>query len=161
MSVQLKKTKMHNSQPGSPPIPLPGTAAEPALHRLIAEARRVAQLAYCPHSHFPVGAAVEAEGGQLFSGCNVENASFGLTICAERNAAFQMVAHGHRQIRTVVIYTPTAEPTAPCGACRQVLNEFGPRARVVSVCDGPGLIDTTLERLLPQAFGPGNLSVLK
>jgi cytidine deaminase len=161
VSVQLKKTKMHNSQPGSPPIPLPGTVAEPALHRLIAEARRVAQLAYCPHSHFPVGAAIEAEGGALFAGCNVENASFGLTICAERNAAFQMVAHGHRQIRTVVIYTPTAEPTAPCGACRQVLNEFGPRARVVSVCDGPGLIDTTLERLLPQAFGPGNLSVLK
>ncbi len=157
MSVDVKNTKS--------PAPHPDMATAPGLdsplQRLIAEARRVAQRAYCPHSHFPVGAAVEAEGGELFAGCNVENASFGLTICAERNAVFQMVAHGHRQIRTVVIYTPTAEPTAPCGACRQVLNEFGPRARVVSVCDGPGLIDTTLERLLPHAFGPGNLTVLK
>ena len=75
-------------------------------------------------------------------------------------AMVQMVSHGRRQIRTVVIYTPTAEPTAPCGACRQVLNEFGPRARVVSVCDGPGYLDTTLDRLLPHAFGPGNLSGL-
>ncbi|MFN6106621.1 MAG: cytidine deaminase [Planctomycetaceae bacterium] len=159
--MQLKTTQTQPSGPRSTPNLGPGSIRDPALLRLITEAKRVAQLAYCPHSHFPVGAVVEAEGGELFVGCNVENASFGLTICAERNAAFQMVSHGHRQILTVVIYTPTAEPTAPCGACRQVLNEFGPRARVVSVCDGPGLIDTTLERLLPQAFGPGNLSALK
>ncbi|MFN7805570.1 MAG: cytidine deaminase [Planctomycetaceae bacterium] len=159
--MQLKKqTTPQFSGPRSTPLPGLGPLVDPALQPLIAEARRVAQLAYCPHSHFPVGAAIEAEGGEVCVGCNVENASFGLTICAERNAAFQMVSHGRRQIRTVVIYTPTAEPTAPCGACRQVLNEFGPRARVVSVCDGPGYLDTTLDRLLPHAFGPGNLSGL-
>jgi len=86
-----------------------------------------------------VGAAIVTEGGQIFSGCNVENASFGLTICAERNAVFQAVASraGSLVIRAVVVFTATTEPTAPCGACRQVINEFGPDAQILSLCDGP------------------------
>jgi cytidine deaminase len=122
-------------------------------------ARRAAARAYCPYSRFPVGAAVLAEGGGIFTGCNVENASYGLTICAERNAVFQAVAQldGQLVIRAVVIYTPTPEPTAPCGACRQVINEFGPDAEIRSICDGPRDLRSRLSELLPAAFGPGNL----
>src|SRR5437764_92581 len=97
------------------------------------------------------------KSGLVASGCNVENASYGMTICAERNAAFQLVAQGESSIVAIAIYTPTPTPTAPCGACRQVLNEFGPDMIVVSVCDGPERIETTLADLLPQAFGPRNL----
>jgi cytidine deaminase len=87
----------------------------------------------------------------------VENASYGLTICAERNAIVHMVAEGAREIDTLVVYTPTQHPTAPCGACRQVINEFGPGCRIVCVCNGPERIDATLRELLPDTFGPGNL----
>lgn len=127
------------------------------LPKLVKAARRASKNAYCPSSHFPVGAVVVSDDGAQFAGCNVENASYGLTICAERNATFQMIAKARRRIALIVIYTPTAEPTAPCGACRQVLYEFGPDARVLSVCDGAQQIDTTVARLLPKAFGPQNL----
>ena len=93
----------------------------------------------------------------MFVGCNVENASYGLTICAERGAVFQMVAAGETAFDRIVIYTPTASPTAPCGACRQVLNEFNPDAQVVSLCDGPDVLRSTVRDLLPAAFGPANL----
>ena len=124
---------------------------------LIAAARAASARAYCPYSKFPVGAAVLTENGEIFSGCNVENASYGLTICAERNAIFQAVAAGRTTITAVVVYTPTSIPSAPCGACRQVINEFGPDAEIISVCDGPEVLRTTLGRLLPEAFGPRNL----
>src|ERR1700676_4636884 len=99
---------------------------EPARAALIAAARQAAGQAYCPYSRFRVGAAVLTGRGEIFSGCNVENASNGLTICAERNAIFQAVAKaaGPLVIRAIVVFTPTLEPTAPCGACRQVINEF-------------------------------------
>jgi cytidine deaminase len=126
---------------------------------MIAAARQAAVNAYCPYSRFRVGAAVLTGRGEIFSGCNVENASFGLTICAERNAIFQAVARcvGPLLIRALVVFTPTSEPTAPCGACRQVINEFGPDAVTFSVCDGPGVIEHRLGELLPDAFGPRNL----
>jgi cytidine deaminase len=130
----------------------------PVLKELIARAKQVCSQAYCPYSHFPVGAAVLTESGRIFAGCNVENASYGLAICAERNAVFQMVTHGREKIAAVVIYTPTLQATAPCGACRQVLNEFGPDAQVISVCDGDSQIATALAILLPDSFGPGSLS---
>jgi cytidine deaminase len=120
-------------------------------------ARAAAGRAYAPYSKFSVGAVVLTRSGQVFAGCNVENASYGLTICAERNAIFQMVAAGQRELERVVVYTPTATPTAPCGACRQVLNEFNPDADVLCVCDGPGVIRLRLGELLPAAFGPANL----
>jgi cytidine deaminase len=131
--------------------------AEATLNRLIAQAKAASQRAYSRYSHFPVGAALLTDKGNIFAGCNVENASYGLTICAERNAIFHMVYQGDLKIEAIVIYTPTDQPASPCGACRQVLNEFGPKARVISVCDGPARNDTTVDGLLPGAFGPANL----
>lgn len=127
---------------------------------LVAAAKRAAMHAYCPYSGFPVGAAVLTDRGEIFAGCNVENASYGLTICAERNAIFQAVARGEGPlvILVLVVYTPTPHSTAPCGACRQVVNEFGPDAELVSVCDGPEVITCRLGELLPRAFGPANMS---
>ena len=126
---------------------------------MIAAARQAAANAYCPYSRFRVGAAILTDRGEIFAGCNVENASYGLTICAERNAIFHGVAKVERPllIRAVVVFTPTSEPTAPCGACRQVINEFGPNAEVISVCDGSAMITKRLDEMLPDAFGPGNL----
>jgi cytidine deaminase len=127
------------------------------VDRLRDEAKAAAARAYCPYSRFRVGAAILARSGEIFSGCNVENASYGLTICAERNAAFRMVAAGATAIDVIVVYTPTATPTAPCGACRQVLNEFGPTTEVICICDGPDVIRSSVRDLLPRAFGPENL----
>ncbi len=124
---------------------------------LIDAARAASEHAYCPYSHFRVGAAVRTADGLIIPGCNVENASYGLTMCAERNAVFRAVAGGKTEILAVAIYTPTAVPSAPCGACRQVLNEFGPDALVISACDGPDVLRKRLSELLPDAFGPGNL----
>jgi len=134
--------------------------SEQTLAEMIAAAKSAAARAYCPYSRFHVGAAVLTDRGEIFAGCNVENASYGLTICAERNAVFQAVAQttGALVIRAVVVYTPTPSPTAPCGACRQVINEFGPDAVVTSVCDGPAVIRSRIGELLPGAFGPANLN---
>jgi cytidine deaminase len=133
----------------------------PATAKMLADlserAKAASARAYCPYSKFRVGAALVTRSGTVFAGCNVENASYGLTICAERNAVFQMVAAGELAFDTIVIYTPTPTPTAPCGACRQVLNEFNPDAEVVSVCDGPDTIRSMVRELLPSAFVPANL----
>lgn len=120
--------------------------------RLYVEARAVSGYAFCPFSQFPVGAAILTADGRIFSGCNVENASFGLTICAERNAVFQSVAAGAREILGIAIYTPTCDAAAPCGACRQVLAQFGPQALVRSICDSDRTIERTVSDLLPDAF---------
>jgi cytidine deaminase len=133
---------------------------ESVLAGLVTAAQRAAAHAYCPYSRFRVGAAVLTNQGEIFAGCNVENASYGLTICAERNAIFHAVAHTADvlAIRAVLVYTPTPSPTAPCGACRQVINEFGLDAVVISVCDGPEVVRSTTSDLLPGAFGPSNLN---
>jgi len=91
--------------------------------------------------------------GDIIGACNVENASFGLSICAERSAIFQAVARGYLKIGALVLYTPTAKPVTPCGACRQVLAEFGGDAAVVCVCDGRESIVTNLKELLAMPFG--------
>ena len=132
------------------PAPLP-------LRRLEKAARLAAHAAHAPYSQFPVGAAVLAGSGKIYAGCNVENATFGLSNCAERTAIFSAVAAGERVIRCVVVFTPTKKPTAPCGACRQVIREFGAHARIVGVCTTAARLDTTLTTLLPEAFGPDNL----
>ena len=132
-------------------------ASADLLSDLRERAKAASARAYCPYSKFRVGAALAARSGAMFAGCNVENASYGLTICAERNAVYQMVAAGETAFDTIVIYTPTPAPTAPCGACRQVLNEFNPDAEVVSICDGPDTIRSTVRELLPGAFVPANL----
>ncbi|MGO9914334.1 MAG: cytidine deaminase [Isosphaeraceae bacterium] len=138
----------------------PVEISEQVQSELIAAAKSAAARAYCPYSRFRVGAAVVTDRGEIFAGCNVENASYGLTVCAERNAIFQAVAQspGVPVIRAVVVYTPTASPTAPCGACRQVINEFGPDALVISVCDGLDVVRSRTSDLLPGAFGPSNLN---
>jgi cytidine deaminase len=131
--------------------------SDSALRRLERAARAAAGRAYAPYSRFPVGAAVLGATGKLYSGCNVENASYGLCNCAERTAIFSAITAGERSIRAVAVYTPTPLPTAPCGACRQVIHEFGPDALVLCACDSKSRIDTRLSALLPAAFGPGDL----
>lgn len=125
--------------------------------RLTEAAKAASQRAYCPYSKFRVGASLLTKDGRIYSGCNVENASYGLTICAERNTVFHAVAEGMVAVRALLVYTPTEKPTAPCGACRQVLNEFGPDAEIRCVCDGPETIELKVSDLLPKAFGPADL----
>jgi cytidine deaminase len=125
--------------------------------RLIAAARLAAKAAYAPYSKFRVGAAVLTRSGRIHTGCNVENASYGLSNCAERTAIFKAVADGRREIVAVAVYTPTRQPTPPCGACRQVINEFGPRAVILCTCNSRVRLETTLDQLLPGAFGSKQL----
>jgi cytidine deaminase len=125
-----------------------GDAAE--LSRAARAARR---RAYAPYSRFRVGAAVRA-GGEVFGGSNVENASYGLTLCAERVAVASAVAAGARRIDAVAIASGTAEPTPPCGMCLQTLAEFAGPALPVRLVGARGkALDTTLGELLPRAFG--------
>jgi cytidine deaminase len=123
---------------------------------LIAAARNAQTRAYAPYSNFRVGAALESTDGAVFQGCNVENASYGLTICAERAAVFAAVSAGVTRFRRAVVVTDVDPPAAPCGACRQVLAEFGLDLPI----EGIGPSTTTqwkLSELLPSAFGPEQL----
>lgn len=129
------------------------------LKELFTAARKAAGYAYAPYSEFPVGAAILTPEGKIHTGCNVENASYGLCNCAERTAIFNAVTSGRGKLKIecVVVYTPTEKATAPCGACRQVIYEFGPQARVISTCRSRDRIDCSITELLPSAFGPKNL----
>jgi cytidine deaminase len=129
----------------------------PILRRLEQAARAATKASYSPYSKFRVGSAVLGGSGRIYAGTNIENASFGLCNCAERTAIFTAISAGERKLRAVVVYTPTTRPTMPCGACRQVINEFGPDAAVIGVCNSPRRIETTLSALLIDAFGPKNL----
>jgi len=123
-----------------------------AWHLLLQAAKAASRHAYCPYSGFAVGAAVQSADGRVFVGCNVENASYGLAVCAERNAMFHAVAAGAREIVALALYTPTPVYATPCGACRQVLLEFGANAEVLCVCDGADRGRFTASSLLPHAF---------
>jgi cytidine deaminase len=126
-------------------------ADEEKMESLFQTARGAAEAAYAPYSRFRVGAALLAEDATVYSGCNVENRSFGLTICAERNALCQGVAKGRRAFIALAVVTPDSkEPVGPCGACRQVLSEFmGSGAKVRFGNGGPAWVDTTMGALLP------------
>ena len=113
--------------------------------------------AYCPYSHFPVGAALECSDGTVFTGCNIENAAYGATICAERTAIAKAVSEGRRDFVRIVIAGRSRDFCVPCGTCRQVLREFAPHIEVICL-NGAGEERTfTLEELLPYSFGPEHL----
>lgn len=124
----------------------------PSHEPLIAKAKEVAARAYAPASGFAVGAALLASDGRVFVGCNVENSSYGLTSCAERNALCHAVAEGVREFEAIAICTPLEQPGSPCGACRQVLAEFANDLDVILVGSGGAVVETTLAELLPNAF---------
>jgi len=121
--------------------------------RLIVAARAASEHAHASYSRLRIGAALEVEGGAVYTGCNIENSSFGLTMCAERVALHCAIAHGARGLKRLVVYTAEAGPLSPCGACRQVLMEFAPRLPILSIGRGGLRREFELADLLPQAFG--------
>src|SRR5690242_2533870 len=118
---------------------------------LLADARTARDRAYAPYSRFAVGAALRTVTGRVFFGCNVENLSFGLTSCAERNAVFAAVAAGEREFDAIAIVADSKEPVTPCGACRQVLVEFAPTLRLCSSNLEGQTFESNLRELLPRA----------
>jgi len=133
-----------------PPLSRP---PEQQIDELVAAAAEVRTNAYAPYSEFHVGAALLA-GGRVFTGVNVENASYPVSVCAERNAVAAAIAAGERRIDCVAVVTDAARPTPPCGGCRQVLWEFGPESLVVSETTSGERAAWALEDLIPEAFGP-------
>jgi cytidine deaminase len=122
---------------------------------LIAKAMEAREKAHAPYSHFAVGAALLARTGRIYTGCNVENASYGLSVCAERVAVFKAVSEGERDFEAIAVVTENG--VTPCGACRQVLMEFGEDIQVI-VADGAGGYRVFgLQELLPEAFTPEHL----
>jgi cytidine deaminase len=119
---------------------------------LVAAAMEARTKAFAPYSHFHVGAAILADDGTIVIGCNVESASYGLTVCAERLALFSAVARGLRRFTRIAIVTDTPTPTSPCGACRQVLWEFAPEAEVVLANLAGRVQKYTVRELIPHAF---------
>lgn len=128
--------------------------------KLLQAARAAADNAYAPYSNLPVGAAVLTADRSIFSGSNIENASYGLTICAERTAVAAAVSAGHREIVAVAVSAPRLPSASPCGACRQVLNEFRPANDDLTIVldDRQNGVDSSIDELLPRAFGPSNLA---
>jgi cytidine deaminase len=129
----------------------PSTRGERALETLVQAAKDVRQRAYAPYSKYKVGAAILTRSGKVFTGCNVENATYGATICAERSAIVKMVSSDERDPVLCVVATAGPEPGSPCGICRQVLSEFASDMRIVLVAPRARR-ETTLATLLPDAF---------
>jgi len=123
----------------------------PAERALVEAARLAAERAYCRYSGYAVGAAIESESGLIFSGCNVENASYGATMCAERSAIFALVSAGQRRIERVAVFAPGEPMAMPCGMCRQVIAEFCLDAQVL-VAGPRGVLRRSFAQLLPEAF---------
>ena len=109
-------------------------------------------MAYVPYSHFPVGAALECSDGTVFTGCNIENAAYGLTICAERTAIFKAISEGHRDFKRIVIAGKSEDYCVPCGSCRQVMQEFAPQMEVICLNGKGEAKHFALKELLPYGF---------
>ncbi|XP_054427418.1 cytidine deaminase [Pteronotus mesoamericanus] len=132
------------------------------VQKLVLSSHEAKKFAYCPYSHFPVGAAVLTRDGKIFSGCNVENACYPLGICAERTAIQKAVSEGYKEFRAIAIASDLQDDfISPCGACRQVMREFGTNWDVyMTKPDGTYLL-RTVQELLPASFGPKDLQKIK
>jgi cytidine deaminase len=127
------------------------------MKELIQAAIQARENAYVPYSRFQVGAALLTKSGLVIKGCNVENASFGLTNCAERTALFKAISEGHREFAGIAVVADTKGPVSPCGACRQVMAELCPPDMKVYLANLKGeVLETTVETLLPGAFRKGD-----
>ncbi|SHE64778.1 cytidine deaminase [Seinonella peptonophila] len=128
------------------------------MDQRVMKVREAQQRAYVPYSHFPVGAVVETAEGLLISGANIENASYGLTMCAERVALFKAYSEGYRQFRSLTVVANTKRMISPCGACRQVMSELcHPQMEVILINASGEQMKTTVEELLPYAFSEEDL----
>jgi cytidine deaminase len=139
---------------GNENIPM-SNITEETQTRLIAAAKQVSEHSYSPYSNFAVGAAVLTANGEIYTGTNVENASYGLTICAERFAIGHAISQGNNAITAIAVYAPKAD-AAPCGACRQFIYEFGADIRVIYFKDKQ-VVSPHIKELLPEAFSKGDL----
>lgn len=125
--------------------------------KLIEGAKMARENAYTPHSKFKVGAAVLTASGKIFTGCNIENASYGLSNCAERTAIFKAVSEGEKDLTAIAIVTDLPQPASPCGACRQVIYEFGPDALVIMANMQDEIKEYSIKQLLSEAFSSRDL----
>jgi cytidine deaminase len=125
---------------------------------LVAAARAALTHAYAPYSGFRVGAAVRGASGAVYAGCNVENASYPVSMCAERGAIAAAIVAGETVLEAVAVVTAQGDPCAPCGMCRQALSEFGPDMEVLLAADDGRVVRSRLAALLPDAFGPAMLA---
>ena len=126
------------------------------MDKLITAARAAREKSYSPYSHFAVGAAVECRDGRIYTGCNIENAAYGLCNCAERTAIFKAVSEGQQDFTAIAIIADTADPCPPCGACRQVISEFDIPTIIMANMQGARK-SVTLAEILPYSFGSAEL----
>jgi len=125
--------------------------------KLIKEAEKARKRAYTPYSKFQVGAAVLCADGKIFTGCNIENASFGLAVCAERVAIFKAISEGSTKFEAIAVISDTDKPCSPCGACRQVISEFGKDIPLIMANLKGDFKIKKIKELLPEAFGKNDL----
>jgi len=133
-------------------------AGDRTLTALVAAARTAEANAIAPYSNFTVGAALLLPDGAIVAGCNIENATYGLTMCAERVALFKALSEGHRRFEAIAVSASAPRPTPPCGSCRQLLWEYCGDIPVIMAGTGDAITRTTLGALLPLPFGPDNLT---
>ena len=127
------------------------------IENLISQAMKVRERAYVPYSKFKVGAALLSKTGKIYSGCNVESASYSPTICAERTAISKAISEGEKEFEAIAV-VGSSDYTFPCGVCRQVIREFGTHIKIIVANDVDDYKEFTLEELLPHSFGPDDLS---